>query len=233
VEPVRSAGQDIGLIYAEKRCGLTWTLLLTGVLATVAGAVLILLFGLYGFLISKAFFAAEALALGWTVCWIRLLRSRWQTGIRVDAAAIRIGDAGALRFATSESYSVFVCPWAAVRGIVLIEARSRFRRRRGAVQEVPAPQSSQVRPAWIRWFGWFFWLLPPYAGGSIYLYVDPDAPEGPQAQGVSNVYRFGSPATVWSARTSRPKALRAALAQLPSCPPVSDHFGPDTPFPRE
>jgi hypothetical protein len=229
VEPVSTAGQDIGLIYAEKRSGLTWPLLLTGVLSTMGGAVAVLLFGLYGFLISRAFFAAEAVALGWTVFWARLLRSRWPTGIRVDAAGIRIGDKRALRFATSESYSVFVCPWTVVRGIVLIEPpglRGHSQQRPGA----PAERSDRG-PGWARWAGLLFRLLSPLTGGSLYLYVDPDAAGGPKAERVANVYPFGRPVTVWRAPVRRPRALRAALAQVPSCPPTDDHFGPGTPFP--
>lgn len=234
VEPSSTAGQDIGLIYAEKRCALTWPLLLTGLVATVVGGVLVLLCGLYGFLINRAFFVAEAAALGWTVFWARLLRSRWPTGIRVDAAGIRIGDARALRFATTESYTVFACPWTLVRRILVIETgsrRSRARRRQGAASDDSASRSGDVRPHWLRWLGWLIRLLSPVAGASIYLYLDPDTPGGPQAQRVGNVYSFGSPATVWMAPTRHPKALRAALAQLPGCPPVGDDFSPDAPFP--
>lgn len=215
---MNSAGQDIGLIYAEKRCALSWPLLLTGLLAVVVGAFLILLFGLYTFLINKAFSIAEAFALGWTIFWIRQLRSRWPTGIRVDAAVIRIGDWRALPFATSESFTVFVCPWTAVRRIVMVEARHRFRRR-----SHPA-QGTDARPGWFRWLGWILWLLPPYGGASIFLCLDPDAPKGPRPRDVANLQSFGSPPTVWRARTRRPRALRAALAQLPNCPPLADHF---------
>jgi hypothetical protein len=221
VEPVNSGGQDTGLRYAEKRCALSWPLLLTGLLAVVAGVFLVLLFGLYTFLINKAFSIAEAFALGWTFFWIRQLRSRWPTGIMVDAAGIRIGDRRALPFATSESFTVFVCPWTVVRQIVLVEARNRFKRRRGAAQ------GTGVQPGWVRWFGWLLLLLPPYGGASIYLCLDPDAPGGPHPQGVGNLQSFGSPATVWGVHTRRPRALRAALAQLPNCPPVADHFDPD------
>lgn len=234
MEPVNTAGLDVGLIYAEKRCALSWPLLLTGVLATAVGAVLVLLCGLYGFLINRAFFVAEVAALGWTVFWARLLRSRWPTGIRVDAAGIQIGDRRALGFATSESYTVFACPWTVVRRILVIEAprlRSSAKRHPGPAEEARDPQSSSARPGWLRWLGWLIRLVSPLAGASIYLYVDPDARGGPKAQRVSNVYSFGSPATVWMAPTRRPRALRAALAQLPGCPPVGDHFDPDAPFP--
>jgi hypothetical protein len=230
VEPVSRAGQDIGLIYAEKRCALTWPLLATGLLATVAGVILVILFGMYGFLINKAFFVAEVIALSWTVFWIRLLRLRWPTGIRVDAAGIRIGDARALRFATRQSQTVFVCPWTVVRQIVVSNA-TRVRGREVA-RVASTLRSTGSRHGWIVWFTW---LLSPlmgfYAGGSIRLYVDPDTPESPRAGRVDNVQSFGTPATVWLARTRRPRALRAALGLVPGCPPVADRVDPGAALP--
>jgi hypothetical protein len=227
VEPVNSAGQDIGLLYAEKRCALSWPLLLTGLLSVVVGAFLVLLFGMYTFLINSLFAIAEAFALGWTIFWIRQLRSRWPTGIRVDAAGIRIGDWRALPFATSQSFTVLVCPWTAVRRIVMVEARNRFRRHSDA-----AP-GTDVQPGWVRWLGWILWLLPPYGGASIFLCLDPDAPAGPRPRDVGNLQSFGNPPTVWRVRTRRPRALRAALAQLPHCPPIAGRFDPDdNPLPK-
>jgi hypothetical protein len=215
-----SAGQDIGLIYTERRCALRWPLLVAGLLATVAGAILVFICLLFGFVVSKAYFAAEVVALYWTFFWVRLLRSRWPTGIRVDAAGIRIGDMRALPFATSQSFTVFTCPWAAVRRIVVTESaslRSLVGHRSGA-----AGATRGRRPGWRSRGG------SPLTRAVIVLYVDPDAPGGPQARGVGNVYPVGTPPTMWLAPTRRPRALRAALAQVPDCPPVADYVDPDT-----
>jgi hypothetical protein len=226
MEPRHSAGHDVGLVYTEKRCALRWPRALTCLLSIAAGAILALICIVLTLTTSKVFALAVAVAAVWTVYWTRLLRSTWRTGMRVDEAGIRIGDVRALPFASSRSYSVFACSWAAVRGIVVSDRASP-----GGLPRRPpgAPGDGGHRP-W-RAVAMLARLLMPFGSAVLAIYVDPDAAGAPQVQDVDNVHGFGTPARVWLASTRRPKALRAALAQVPGCPPVADSFGPDAMLP--
>jgi hypothetical protein len=73
------------------------------------------------------------------------------------------------------------------------------------------------------------WLMVPFARAVLVIHADRQAAGSPRAELVDNVFSSGAPPTTWSAYTRRPKALRAALARVPSCPPVYDHADPDLP----
>ena len=122
---------------------------------------------------------------------------------------IATGDVRAVPYATRDSQSVFTCSWSAVSRIV-VTGRSR---RSGPVKGVPT---------WLRWL----LVLVPFSRAGVIIYADRNARGGPQGEPDNNVFGFGTPPTRWSAPTRRPEALRAALAQVPGCPPVEDHFDP-------
>ncbi|HTZ22414.1 MAG TPA: hypothetical protein VMC83_00335 [Streptosporangiaceae bacterium] len=69
----------------------------------------------------------------------------------------------------------------------------------------------------------------PFSRAVLVIYADRDAPGGPRTAAVDNVFSFGTPPARWSAPTRRPEAVRAALAQVPGCPPVEDHVDPRAP----
>jgi hypothetical protein len=98
---------------------------------------------------------------------------------------------------------VFTCSWSTVSRVVVADRSSH----RGPVKGVPA---------WLRWL----LVLVPFSRAALVIYADRDAPGGPRAELVNNVFSFGTPPTRWSVGTRRPGALRAALAQVPGCPPV-------------
>jgi hypothetical protein len=72
---------------------------------------------------------------------------------------------------------------------------------------------------------WLRWLLALVARSRVVLVIHADraAPGGPRAELVDNVLAPDTPPARWMASTRRPRALRAALAQVPECPPVADH----------
>ena len=159
--------------------------------------------------VNHAIGIATLVTVWWDVFWVRYLRSAWPTGIWVDEAGIRIGDVRALPYATGDSQSVFTCSWTAVSRVVVADRSAR----RG-----PA----KAAPTWVRWL----LVLVPTSRAALVIYADGQARGGPRDQPVDNVFSFGTPPTRWSASTRRPKALRAALAQVPDCPPVENHLDP-------
>jgi hypothetical protein len=72
-------------------------------------------------------------------------------------------------------------------------------------------------------------MLVPRSRAVLVIYAYREAPRGPRAELVDNVFSYGAPPTRWLASTRRPKALRAALAQVPGCPPVKDYAIPGVP----
>jgi hypothetical protein len=207
-----------GPIYTEKRCSLPWPLVVTGLLCATAGAAVAIVSFVLSLTISLVIFILTAVAVFWTLFWARFLRSSWPTEIWVDEAGIRIGDARALPFATSQSQTVFTCSWTAVSGIAVADRAWRTPgRSRAAAAAVP--QSGSI-PFWMRW------LTVPFARPVLVIHADRRAAGSPRAELVDNVFSFGAPPTTWTAFTRRPKALRAALAQVPGCPPVADHIEP-------
>jgi hypothetical protein len=196
-------------VYTEKHSGLTWTGMTVGLLYLTVGAVLTLVTFVLSLTDNKAIFLLTLVALWWELFWLRYLRRAWPTGIWANEAGIRIGDARALPYATCDSQTVFTCSWTAVRRIVVTD-RSRSR---GPVKGIAA---------WLRWL----LVLVPRSRAVLVIYADRTAPGGPRAELVDNVFSSGTPPTRWTASTRRPKALRAALAQVPDCPPVEDHAFP-------
>jgi hypothetical protein len=212
---------DADPVYTEKRCSLPWTLVITGLLCVTAGAAVAIVTFVLALSISLVIFLLTAAAVTWTLFWVRYLRSSWPTGIWVDDAGIRIGDAHALPFATSDSQTVFTCSWAAVRAIAVVDRSWRMPgRSRGAAAAIP--QTARV-PTWLSL------LMVPFARPVLVIHADRRAAGSPRAEFVGNVFSFGAPPTMWTTCTRRPKALRAALAQVPRCPPVDDHLDPFVP----
>jgi hypothetical protein len=196
-------------VYFEKRCGLPWTRVVAGLLYLAIGVAATLVTLVLSITVNHLIGIATLVAVWWDVFWVRYLRSAWPTGIWVDEAGIRIGDVRALPYATGESQSVFTCSWSAVSKIVVADRSAR----RGPVK---------AAPTWVRWL----LVLVPTSRAALVIYAHPNARGGPRDQPVDNVFSFGTPPTRWSASTRRPKALRAALAQVPDCPPVEDHLDP-------
>jgi hypothetical protein len=209
-------------VYAEKRCCLPWPLMITGLLCLTAGAVVAIVTFVLSLTVNRAIFLLTAVAMLWIVFWVRFLRSNWPTGIWVDEAGIRIGDVRALRFAASDSQTVFTCSWSAVSKIAVTDRSWRRRLGRSSAASAVDGHTGTV-PVWIRW------LLGPFARALVVIYADRQAAGGPRAELVDNVFSFGTPPTRWTAFTRRPKALRAALAQVPGCPPVEDRIDPVVP----
>ena len=205
-------------IYTEKRCSLPWSLVITGLLCVTAGAVVAIVSFVLSLTISLVIFILTAVAAGWITFWVRFLRTNWPTGIWVDEAGIRIGDARALSFATSQSQTVFTCSWTAV-GKIAVADRSWRTPERSRAAAAAVPQSGRI-PFWVRW------LMVPFARPVLVIHADRRAAGSPRAELVDNVFSFGAPPTTWTAFTRRPKALRAALAQVPGCPTVADHIDP-------
>jgi hypothetical protein len=73
------------------------------------------------------------------------------------------------------------------------------------------------------------WLMVPFARAVLVIHADRQAAGSPRAELVQNVFSSGAPPTTWTAYTRCPKALRAALARVPSGPPVCDHVDPGLP----
>jgi hypothetical protein len=216
---------DAEPVYTEKHCALPWTLMLTGLLSLAAGVVAALVTIVLSLTVSPAILILTAVAVLWALFWVRYLRSTWPTGIWVDQAGIRIGDAPALPFATSQSQTVFTCSWAAVRGIAVTERPGR--RLLGRSPRAPGPPGTghpgRASATRLRW------LLAPFTRAALVIYADHNAAGAPRTELVDNVYSHGTPPRMWIAPTRRPQALRAALAQVPGCPPVADHTDPDVP----
>ena len=208
-------------IYFEKRSALPWTGMIRDVLLITAGALVVIVSIVLSITISKVIVILTAAAVYWTVLWVRSLRSAWPTGIWVDEAGIRIGDVRALPFATSESQTVFTCSWSAVRKIIVLNRSWRAPWKAGAVAG-GLPRSARVPVVLI-------WLIVPFARAVLVIHADRQAAGSPRAELVENVFSSGAPPTTWTAYTRRPKALRAALARVPSGPPVYDHAGPGLP----
>jgi hypothetical protein len=212
---------DADPIYFEKRSALPWTGMIAGLLFVTAGVLVAIISIVLSLTISKVILILTAAALYWTVFWVRSLRSAWPTGIWVDEAGIRIGDVRALPFATGESQTVFTCSWSAVRKIVVLNRSWRSPWKAGAAAE-GLPTSARIPVVLI-------WLMVPFARAVLVIHADRQAAGSPRAELVDNVFSSGAPPATWSAYTRRPKALRAALARVPSCPPVYDHADPDLP----
>jgi hypothetical protein len=212
---------DADPIYFEKRSALPWTGMIAGLLFVTAGVLVAIISIVLSLTISKVILILTAAAVYWTVFWVRSLRSAWPTGIWVDEAGIRIGDVRALPFATGESQTVFTCSWSAVRKIVVLNRSWRAPWKAGAVAE-GLPRSARIPVVLI-------WLMVPFARAVLVIHADRQAAGSPRAELVDNVFSSGAPPTTWSAYTRRPKALRAALARVTSCPPVYDHADPDLP----
>lgn len=210
---------DAGSVYTEKRCCLPWTLMLTGLLSLTAGIAATLVTFVLSLTVSRAIFLLTFVALFWSLFWARYLRSNWPTGIWVDEAGIRIGDVRALRFATSDSQTVFTCSWSAVSKIAVTDRSLRSKLGRSSPSAAAGGRATTI-PAWLRL------LLVPFARAAVVIYADCTAAGGPRAELVDNVFSFGTPPTRWTAFTRRPSALRAALARVPGCPPVEDHIDP-------
>jgi hypothetical protein len=194
-------------VYTEKHSPLSWTGMIVGLLYLTAGAAVTLVTFVLSLTDNKAIFLLTIAALWWSYFWLRYLRRAWPTGIWVNETGIRIGDARALPYATSDSQTVFTCSWTAVRRIVLTD-RSQSR---GPVKGIAT---------WLRWL----LVLLPRSRAVLVIYADQAAPGGPRAELVDNVFSPGTPPARWMASTRRPKALRAALAQVPDCPPVEDYI---------
>jgi hypothetical protein len=224
VGPGFSDGRGVTPAYIEKRCALPWSLVVTGVLSLTAGIVAALVTFVLSLTINKAILVLTLVAVGWVLLWVRYLRLSWSTGIWVDQAGIRIGDAHALPFATSQSQTVFTCSWAAVRKIAVSDRAGRHLLARSP--DISATdRRGWSRASWLR-------LVPlPSSRGVLIIYVDRGAAGAPQAELLDNVtvYGYGKPAGMWFAPTRRPRALRTALAQVPGCPPVDDRPEPRVP----
>jgi hypothetical protein len=208
-------------IYFEKRSALPWTGMIAGLLFVTAGVLVAIISIVLSLTISKVILILTAAAVYWTVFWVRSLRSAWPTGIWVDEAGIRIGDVRAVPFATSESQTVFTCSWNAVRKIVVVNRSWRAPWKAGAVAG-GLPRSARVPVV-------LSWLMVPFARAVLVIHADRQAAGSPRAELVQNVFSSGAPPTTWTAYTRCPKALRAALARVPSGPPVCDHVDPGLP----
>jgi hypothetical protein len=210
-----------GPVYVEKRCAMPWSLMLTGGLSLAAGAAAALVTFVLSVTINKAILVLTLVAVGWMLLWVRYLRLSWPTGIWVDQAGIRIGDARALPFATSQSQTVFTCSWPAVRKIAVTQRAGHHPRGRSPDRSVTD------RPRWSH-ASWLRLVPLPSSRGVLIIYVDHGVAGAPRAGLLDNVtvYGHGQPAGMWFAPTRRPQALRAALAQVPGCPPVGDRPEP-------
>jgi hypothetical protein len=221
VEAGFSDDREVSPVYIEKRCALPWSLVVTGVLSLAGGVAAALVTFVLSVTINKAILVLTLVAVGWILLWVRYLRLTWSTGIWVDQAGIRIGDARALPFATSQSQTVFTCSWAAVRKVVVTQRAGHHLLGRSPDISI-TDRRGWSRASWLR-------LVPlPSPRGVLIIYVDQGAAGAPRAELLDNVtvYGYGKPAGMWFAPTRRPRALRAALAQVPGCPPVGDHPEP-------
>jgi hypothetical protein len=196
--------------------------MVTGLLSILAGALLALLCLVLSLTVGVAYFALVAVAVFWTLFWIRTLRSAWPAGIWVDATGIRIGDARALPFATGESYSVFTCAWPAVREITVSERGGL----RSHLPRSPGPAGADLpkgRSTWLR-------RLPaPFTRAVLIIDVDLETAGAPRHLVLSSIYGLyavGNPPRLWLAPTRHPRQLRAALGLVRGHSPAAGGLSP-------
>lgn len=240
--------QDSGLVYAEDRCALRWPLVCLGLLGSAGGASLAVVCFWLGVTTTwqRGFAALGAAGVAVSCFWTLQLWSNWPTGIRADAAGIRIGGVRrklditvTARSVLGQRHEVFACPWTAVRGIAVTDRAGL----RGLRAQLAAPQPSaharrhpgrpgdsgmRPRTAGVR----LGWMPAPFMRAALVIYVDPDKACFPplrpwRSYGRAGTRKVGTRSRVCLAPTRHPEALRAALARVPGCPPVTPWAAPD------
>jgi len=251
VTSIGSTDRDSGLLYAEDRCALRWPLVCLGLLGSAGGASLAVVCFWLGVTTTWQRGFASLIAAGVAVScfWTLQLWSNWPTGIRVDTAGIRIGGVGrklddqrsavAAHSVLGQRHEVFACPWTAVRGIAVTDRAGM----RGLRAQLAAPRpgaharrrpgqpgDTEMRPrtAGVR----LGWMPAPFMRAALVIYVEPDKACFPPLRpwrwhGRWATLKVGTRSTVWLAPTRHPDALRAALARVPGCPPVTPWAAPD------
>jgi hypothetical protein len=242
-----STDRDSGLVYAEDRCALRWPLVCFGLLGCVGGAALAVVCFWLGVTTTwqRGFAALSAAGIAVSCFWTLQLWSNWPTGIRVDTAGIQIGGVGRKPDAVTghsvlgQRHEVFSCPWTAVRGIAVTDRAGLRGLRAQLAERQPSaharhhpdrPGDTEMRPrtAGVR----LGWMPAPFMRAALVIYVEPDNAHFPlllpwRSYGRTAMRKVGTPSRVWLAPTRHPDALRAALARVPGCPPVTPWAAPD------
>jgi hypothetical protein len=155
-----------------------------------------------------------------------------------------------VRSVLSQRHEVFACPWAAVRGIAVTDRAGLrgLREREPSAHARRRPSRIAYRVGYYNVAGWpgntptlrprtagirLGWLSAPLMRAALVIYVAPGGARFPQLESVNGwPYRSEYPVVglrsrVWLVPTRHPEALRAALAQVPGCPPVAPYAVPD------
>jgi hypothetical protein len=207
-------------LYAEDHCALNWRFLTAGVYGPAAGVILLvaaLISRSQAFFWTTLIFFMITLA-AWVVCSGDWVRYAWPSGIRLDAAGVRIGGVRWMlahpgrvraRLATvPRQYSqVFACPWNGVVSIGVTTDRNLLKlmnRRAYRGRKLTALGN----------------LAVPFMRAALVVWVDEAQARVPDIRPASgplwiNFPEAGYHQPVWVVPTRRPADLEAALALLP------------------
>jgi hypothetical protein len=231
VQSRHSAGHDTGpTYYAEDRCALRWPLYLLGIAPLTLATVWMVLAGTAG---QWGLFCVGDVLAGSGLAGLLLLRWNWPTGIRVDAAGIRIGGVRRaerqglllrLRRKPVRTYNqrdeVFTCPWDGAWRLAVVSDRHALR------EMFRQARACRYGDGWghVTPLGW---LSAPFMRAGLVIYVVPGKVRQPPLRSGARE-RAGALSPTWLVPTRHPGPLWAALARA-SRQEVHDRIGPDAP----
>jgi hypothetical protein len=232
VQSRHSAGHDTGPVYyAEDRCAVRWPLYLLGIVPLTVATVWMVLAGTAG---QWGLFGVGDVLAGSGLVGLLLLRWNWPTGIRVDAAGIRIGGVRRaerqgllLRLRRkpvrtgNQRDEVFTCAWDGVWRLAVVSDRhglgEMFRQARACRYGDRLGLATPLG-----------WLSAPFMRAGLVIYVVPGKVRQPLLRPGAGG-RTGALSPTWLVPTRHPGPLRAALARA-SGREVHDRVGPDAPI---
>jgi len=223
-------------MYAEDHSGLRWPLVALGLVLPAAAVGL----GAAGWIAGQLALTAIAAPLaGAGLFGLLLLWQNWPTGIRIYSDGISIGgmhraEVRARRGArpsrmppqvAAQQHQVFSCPWNSVQALTVISDPAVLRDLRRQARRSARRSAGLLVP--------LGFLQAPFMRSALLIQRVPGAGQGQRfrpSYGAVGQQVHGVPSPTWLVPTRHPEALRAALAQLPGLPPVTDHLGPDSPI---
>jgi hypothetical protein len=209
-----------GALYAENRCAVTWMIMVVGLYAPAVAISLVVAALIAG---NQAFFwIALAILMIAVAAWVAgsgdWVRYAWPTGIRMDAAGVRIGGVrwaekhpGRVRTRKAivpRQYSqVFSCPWGSVLGIGVTTDRDLLRK-----LNRQAYRGRKLTPLGN--------LAVPFMRAALVIWVDEARAQVPEIRPATGLLWFnyaegGYHQPVWVVPTRRPAEVARALPALP------------------